>query len=185
MAVTALDFIVEIGILEILIPFLIGFAVIYGLLTKTKVIGDNNTLNVIAGLMSGFVIVLSWSGRTIIYNSLMVFMLLLFFAFVVLLLKTWLNLDIKIIFDFVKQPYVLVPGILFLIVGYSLISSGVLDPLMERIQNQTGMDMPTTEVESAADLTNPMTVLSQPQVIGSVLILSVFAAITYMITRRK
>lgn len=180
-----LDLVVNMGILEVLIPFLIGFSVIYGLLTRTQVIGDNEAVNMGVGAASGIVAVLSWSGRALIYNSLMVVMIIMFFAFVALIVMSWLNLDIEFVLNIVKEPYVLVPALIVIMLVYSVMSSGVLDPLIERVSNQTGMDLPSTEVESPEDLGNPVTVLAQPQITGTLLILIVFAVISYMITRQK
>jgi len=49
------DIIADLGILSILMPFLLVFAIVYGLLSKTKSLSDRSDINAIAAMVIAFI----------------------------------------------------------------------------------------------------------------------------------
>ncbi len=50
----------EIGLFDIIIPFMLGTAVSYGVLEETKVLGSNHRVNMIISIACGLILLLAW-----------------------------------------------------------------------------------------------------------------------------
>jgi hypothetical protein len=84
----------------------------------------------------------------------------------------------------VKSPAILIPISIILLVLIMIGMNGGLD-LILGYTNYTGpMGVPTENI-TAQDLANPAVVLTQPSVAGAILVLVVFAVVSFMVTQKK
>ena len=58
----AVDLINRIGIFDVIVPFILGFSISYGMLEKTKIFGNNRRVNVLIGFCFGIMAVIAFSG---------------------------------------------------------------------------------------------------------------------------
>lgn len=181
----AVDLINEVGIFDIIVPFIISAAALYGMLEKSKIFGEGQQeVNAIISLGVGVIVALSWSARSFILNFIPLLIVLAFFLFVAILLIEWIGVKPDFFTDLMKQPAVLIPSILIILVLVMIAQSGGLDLISGRANYTGEIGVPTDNI-TAEDLTNPMVVLTQPQIAGTLLLLTVFAVISFMITQKK
>ena len=184
-AVQAVEVINQIGIFDILVPFLIGAGALYGMLEKAAVFGkDRHDVNAIVSIAIGIVIALSWGARNFILDFIPLVIILAFFIFVGVLVGEWIGIKPEFFANLIKQPAIFIPVILIVLVLVMIGNSGGLDFIMGRTNFTGNIGVPTENL-TAEDLANPAIVLAQPQIAGSILLLAVFAVVTFMITQKK
>jgi hypothetical protein len=181
----AVEIINQIGIFDILVPFLVGAGALYGMLEKAQVFGkDKHEINALISVGLGILIALSWTARSFILNFIPLVIILAFFLFVAVLLAEWVGVKPDFLINLMQQPAILIPVVLILLVLVMVAQSGGMDFVMGRANFTGEIGTPTEEI-TAEDLANPAVVLAQPQVAGTLLLLVVFAVVTYMITQQK
>ncbi|MDD4353702.1 MAG: hypothetical protein PHN56_04555, partial [Candidatus Nanoarchaeia archaeon] len=171
----AVEVINEIGIFDVLIPFIIGAGAMFGILEKVQIFGkDRHDVNALISLAIGLVMGLSFPAGQFLMNFIPLAIVLAFFLFIALLLTQWAGMDAAYITNVIKNPAVLIPMSIILLVLIMIGMNGGLD-LMLGYTNYTGsLGVPSGEI-TAADLANPAVLLTQPQVTGAILVLVVFA----------
>ncbi|VVB75157.1 Uncharacterised protein [Candidatus Tiddalikarchaeum anstoanum] len=181
----ALDVINRIGIFDVVVPFIIGAAALYGMLEKSQIFGkDRHDVNSMVAIGVGIIVTLSWSLRNFLLNFIPIIIVAAFFIFVGLLLLEWVGVKPDFVVNILQQPAVFIPVLLLLFVLVMVGLNGGLDFIVGRT-NFTGTIGPASNEITPEDLANPAIVLAQPQVAGAILILAIMAAITYMITQKK
>jgi len=181
----AVEIINQIGIFNVLVPFLIGAGALYGMLEKSQIFGkDRHDINALISIGIGIIIALSWSVRNFIVNFILLVIILAFFIFVGVLLAEWLGIKPDFFVDLLKQPAILIPVVLIILVLVMVAQAGGMEFIAGRANFTGDLGVPTENI-TAADLANPMVVLAQPQIAGTLLLLAVFAVITFMITQKK
>lgn len=181
----ALDIINQIGIFDILAPFIIGAAALYGMLEKSQIFGkDRHDVNAMVSIGIGILVAVTWSTREFILNFIPLVIILAFFLFIGVLLSEWLGIKPEFFINLMKQPGIFIPVILIILILVMIAQSGGLDLIAGRTNFTGDLGVPTENI-TAEDLANPGTLLAQPQVAGTLLILAVFAVITYMVTQKK
>ncbi|MFA5303983.1 MAG: hypothetical protein WC393_05635 [Candidatus Nanoarchaeia archaeon] len=181
----AVEVINKIGIFDILIPFIIGAAAMFGILEKVAIFGkERHDVNALVSIAIGVIMALSFPAGQFLMNFVPLAIILAFFIFIALLLTQWVGIEPKFIIDTVKNPAILIPVAIILLVLIMISMNGGLD-LLTGATNYTGiMGVPSGEV-TAEDLANPAILLTQPQVAGAILVLVVFAVVAFMITQKK
>lgn len=181
----AVEVINQIGIFDILIPFIIGAGAMFGILEKVGIFGkDRHDVNALVSIAIGLVMALNFPAGQFLMNFVPLAIILAFFLFIALLLTQWAGMDPKDIVNIIKNPAVLIPAAIVLLVLIMIGMNGGLD-LLTGATNYTGiMGVPSGEV-TAEDLANPAILLTQPQVAGAILVLVVFAVVSFMITQKK
>ncbi len=117
-------------------------------------------------------------------NLIPIVLIVAFFLFILVLVARWLGVEMKFFSGLVKHPTIFTVLILLIIIIMLIANSGGLDFIMGRT-NYTGELGVPTENLTAEDLANPMVTLAQPQIAGTLLILTVFAMVTFMVTHVK
>jgi mannose/fructose/N-acetylgalactosamine-specific phosphotransferase system component IID len=56
----AVDLINQVGVFDVIVPFLLGFAITFSMLEKTKIFGGNKQVNLIISFCVGIVAALSF-----------------------------------------------------------------------------------------------------------------------------
>jgi succinate dehydrogenase hydrophobic anchor subunit len=181
----AVDVINKIGIFDILVPFIIGAAAMFGILEKVQLFGkDRHDVNALLSIAIGIIMALSFPAGQFLMNFIPLAIILAFFIFIALLLTQWVGIKPEFIIDVVKNPAILIPIAIILLVLIMIGLNGGLD-LMSGATNYTGsLGIPSGNV-SVEDLANPAILLTQPQVAGAILVLVVFAVVAFMITQKK
>ncbi|MBN1923299.1 MAG: hypothetical protein JW791_00890 [Nanoarchaeota archaeon] len=181
----AVEIINQIGIFDILVPFLLGAGALYGMLEKSQVFGkDRHDVNALISIAVGIIIALSWSARNFILNFIPLVIILAFFMFIMVLLAQWLGLEPKFFINIMNQPAIIIPVVLIVLVLIMVAQSGGLDFIMGRANYTGDIGIPTEDL-TPQDLANPAIVLAQPQIAGTLIVLAVFAVVTYMVTQKK
>lgn len=73
-------------ITQFALPFLLIFAIVYAVLEKTKILGDNHQVNAIIGGVIGLVFVSALSPKRVVENLILFFTVAIVVIFIVLLL---------------------------------------------------------------------------------------------------
>jgi hypothetical protein len=181
----AVDLINRVGIFDVLVPFIIGSAALYGMLEKSQVFGkDRHDVNAMVSIGIGILVALSWATRMFLLNFIPIVIILAFFVFVVVLVLEWLGVDPKQLIGMIMHPGVFIPLLLVIFVLIMLAMSGGLDVMLGRTNYTGAIGVPTGQ-ETPEDFANPLFALAQPEVAGAVLILAILAVITYMITQKR
>ena len=106
-----------------------------------------------------------------------------FFLFILVIVMKWLGVEDKFFSDLMKKPEVFVPMLILIMIIMLIANAGGLDLMMGRTNYTGPMGVPTEEI-TPEDLANPGILLAQPQVAGTLLLLAVFAVVTFMISQK-
>ena len=181
----AVEIINQIGIFDIIVPFLIGAGALYGMLEKSQIFGkDRHDVNALISIGIGIVIALSWGARSFILNFIPLVIVLAFFLFVAILLAEWIGVKPEFFAGMIKQPAIVIPLVLVILILIMVAQSGGMDFILGRTNYTGDLGVPTEDL-TPEDLANPMVVLAQPQIAGTILLLVVFTVITFMVTQKK
>lgn len=184
-AADAVEVINRIGIFDILVPFIIGAGAMFGILEKVQIFGkDRHDVNALISIAIGIVMALSFPAGQFLMNFIPLAIVMAFFIFIALLLTQWVGMDNKFIVDVIKNPAILIPTAIILLVLIMIAFSGGLDLILGEVEYEGPLGTPTDEL-TPQDLANPAVVLAQPAVAGTMLVLVVFAVISFMITQKK
>ncbi|MDD2678583.1 MAG: hypothetical protein PHG04_03515 [Candidatus Nanoarchaeia archaeon] len=181
----AVDIINRIGIFDVLVPFIIGAAAMFGILEKVQIFGKGrHDVNALISVGIGIVLALTPAASNFLMNFIPLVIVLAFFLFIALLLTQWVGLSPEFLIGTVKNPAVLIPMVIILLILIMIGFSGGLNLLLgyEEYSGPIGV---SSENLTAQDLGNPAVLLTQPQVAGALLVLVVFAVISFMITQKK
>jgi len=181
----AVETINKIGIFDIIVPFIIGAGAMFGILEKIQIFGkDRHDVNAIISIAIGIIMALSFPAGQFLMNFVPLAIVLAFFVFIALLISQWVGIEKDFLVNVVKSPAILIPISIILLVLIMIGMNGGLD-LILGYTNYTGpMGVPTENI-TAQDLANPAVVLTQPSVAGAILVLVVFAVVSFMVTQKK
>src|SRR3989338_347440 len=134
-------------------PWLLGFAFMYAILAKTKVIGENKGLNAIIAVVAAFTILLSKAAVAIINFVIPWFAVaIIFFILLVLLFMIFGHTDASI-FAYIKEDKgvgwgLFVVGLLIVIAGFGAVFGQELTALSFSGEEVVNVDPDTGEVIS-------------------------------------
>ncbi len=180
LAMEAVEVLNQIGIFDVLVPFMIVSAALYGVLEKSKLFGDRHDVNAMVAIAAGILSIVSLTLNRFILNFMPVVLIFAVFLLIVLLLITWMGLKPETIVKFLKEPAV---WMMLMIIILSLVTIS-LNQTRTEISGNVSIGTPTEEV-TPETLTDPMAVVTQPKVVGVIFVLVLFAVITYMMTAEK
>lgn len=122
----AIRFLVKLGLLDVVLPFLLTFVLVYALLQKSRLLGEEDgkpkkRINIIAALVAGLLFV-NFIRYTDFVTWFMFIVLVIVAIVAVLLFTNLLGVDIKL------TAWIIVPALVFFIVlfTYSFIDYSVL-----------------------------------------------------------
>lgn len=179
--VEALGMMEEIGLTDVLVPFLLVFAVIYGVLAKIKILGEKKGWNAVIAFITALIMVVNpWTRKMLVYllPSWTVLFLILIFIVIVFLFFGAKEVPLK-------HPvvYLLIIGMLILIT-VSVISE-VFGPKLAAIQ------LPVSNITGKPDWTllQPNEVVTiifrTPEVLGLIVLMAIFIVATYVIVSKS
>lgn len=184
LAMQAVEVINEIGIFDILVPFIMGAAAIFGMLEKTKLFGDRHDVNAMVGIAVGIVTAISFTSSRFIMNFMPIVIIFSFFIFVAVLLILWMGVKPETLVKFLHEPAI---WIMLIIIIISLVVVGLQQTRIDISGGNITEDLlgtPSSEV-TPETLIDPWDVVTQPKVVGVIVVLALFAIITYMMTSGK
>ncbi len=154
------------------------FVLAYALLTKTKILGDNNAINAVAATMFAFLIVISPAARELIKIVTPAFTFFIFVVITIVILFMFVGVKSDSIVNAFKDPalywFIIVVFILFLIYAGTAVYG-------EQIRGLTS----TSEVQDSV-VASAGRVVFHPKVLGGLLILSIIAfAIRYLVVEHS
>ncbi|MCK4670714.1 MAG: hypothetical protein KAT43_05935 [Nanoarchaeota archaeon] len=129
----AIKFLVRLGLLDVVLPFLLTFVLVYALLEKTKVLGEEDgqpkkRLNIIVALIAGLLFV-NLIRYTDFVTWFLFIVIVIVMIFVVQLLTSMLGVSMKL------TAWIIVPALVFFIVlftykfiDYSILLSALFHP---------------------------------------------------------
>ena len=171
----------QIGFYAVIFPFLLIFAVMYGILLKTKVFGDNKTVNVLVSIIVAFIFV-SFSQAVSFVNYLIPFIIaFLIAAILMLLIFTFMGAKEESIVSALNHPmgYLLIIGI-FIIIIMVVINMVLpeLSPYTATNMSEAGAPTGTTAVMQS------MATLFHPTFLAIMIMFLIFAVAAYIITTK-
>ncbi len=194
--VEGLEVLREFGVFQVVIPFILIFALMYGMLSKFSPFGDNNLLNSLISFSIAF-IVISFAKATEFINMLIPFITTFFVVilFIVLLLM-FMGLDLENVANVIKLPGISMIFIFFFVL-FTLLALTVTFP--ELSPAHEGQTQVTAEVSSldedegyivVTDTTadNPaittFRIMTNPVILGLAVMVFMFIVVTYVVTAR-
>ena len=181
----------EIGLLKyfsIIFPALLVFALVYAVLTMTKMLGDSKTVNAVVAIVLAFLVMLSEDIIALI--NFIAPWFVLFFLFIVLLLVVYKifgatdkNLANFITTDRPVQWAIFAIGIVIVVAGFSHVYGQRLlkSTVNETSENITGVEAVSTATSSFRD--NVTRIFFNPKVIGLLFIFFVAVFAISLLTR--
>jgi hypothetical protein len=181
----------ETGLLNyfsIIFPALLVFVLVYALLQKIKILGENKTINILVAIALGFIVLLSESILSIINFAAPWFVI--FFIFMVLLLVVFKlmgasdeNIANVIRSDKVVQWVILAISIIIVISAFANVYGQRLLPLTLKETNITTEEGEVVTTATPSFATNVAAVLFHPKVLGMVFLLLVAVFTIALITK--
>ncbi len=152
------------------------FVLAYALLTKTKILGDNNAMNAIAAAMFAFLIAISPAARELIKIVTPAFSFFVFVIVTIVVLFMFIGVKNDTIVGAFRDPavywFIIVVFVLFLLYAGTV----VYGEQIRGLTTTTGGEVQDNVVASAGK------VIFHPKVLGGILILAVIAfAIRYLV----
>jgi len=179
----AIEFIRDLGFLQFIIPFLVISAVMFGILEKIQMFGKGKKeLNALIAVGIGLMVTISFLN-TVVVNILPVMGVILFFSFLLLTLSNWAGIDPSFSRSISTNPAILIPVALLVVVVVAVIASGGMDFINGEF-NMTGSLGTSQENITVDDMNDLGTVFTQPQVAGTVILLILFAVVSFMMTKK-
>jgi len=173
--VQAIGLMQNMGFEHFLAPLLV-FAVIFGVLQKTKTLGERIDLNAIIALVLALFVMLVPDASTFIFRLVPFFIVLTLVLFTGSILFLAMGVETKEITSFMQRKELVIAGVIILIVMILFTLSSIFGDLFVP-QEQTG---------NASDYTGTTSrvfarILSHPKVIGTIVLLLLFGITTYVI----
>ena len=179
--------VLQIGVLRyfsLIFPALLVFVIVFALLEKTKVIGENKVVNSIIAIAIGFMVILFQDIVSIINYMAPWFVLLFVFFVLLLMLYKLLGASDQNISDFFMKN----KGVQALIFGIGLVIliASIAHVYGQRLLPATegGIDV-TTISEAGTFKENVLATLFNPQILGVIFILIVAVAAIVLLTKEK
>ncbi len=179
--------ILQVGVLKyfsLIFPALLVFVVVFALLEKTKVIGENKTVNAIIAIAIGFMVILFEDIISIINYMAPWFVLLFIFFILLLILYKLLGASDQNIAEFFTKnkglQFVLIGiGVIILIAAIAHVYGQRLLPVTDEGVNVTALEEPTSFKQ------NVLNVLFDPKILGMIFILVIAVAAIALLTKEK
>ena len=157
-----------------LLAFLLVFTVTYALLSKTKILGENNFMHLFLSFVISIIFVISPSAQKFAMISTPWVAVLILMVFFIFLMLTFVrgNLD-----DVVKSPVVAVVLIVLVLVLFIIAAVNVFGPIIAPY-------LPGgSEVGMTAQETTTKHFFTSPAVIGAVILLIIAAIASWILTK--
>ncbi|UCD03830.1 MAG: hypothetical protein JSW73_04800 [Candidatus Woesearchaeota archaeon] len=175
---SGIEFLDKFGAYRVIFPFFLILAVTYGILSQTKVFGENKNISVIISLIVAFVFVLSSKAVEFINTLIPFFITFLVLLFLFMLVTASTGVNIGDIASGVKR------GGWFLVIIIMIVMTFVIMNLVFPEYN------PETRTSGQED--EPINALGEildifftPTVMGLIVLFAVFAVAAYVITIGK
>lgn len=181
--VEALGMMEDIGIVDVLVPFLLVFAVVYGALAKLKLLGEKSGWNAVVAFVTALVVTVNpWTRKMLVYllPSWALFFIILIFVIVVFLFFGAEKVPLK-------HPVVY----LFLIGMLLLITVAVIGQVMGPHIAAIGEKLPESNITGKPDweMLSPNEIVwiifKTPEVLGLIILAAIFIVATYIIVSRS
>ena len=184
----------EIGLLRyfsIIFPALLVFALVYILLEKTQMVGENKTINAIIGIVLAFLVMLSEDVIALI--NFMAPWFVLFFLFIVLLLVVYKifgasdeNLKNFITTDRPVQWAIFAIGIVIVVAGFSQVyGQRLLSETVENVSEENLTSVQAVSTATSSFRSNVTRIFFNPKVIGLLFVFLVAVFAISLLTRES
>ena len=175
----------DIGLLEyfnIIIYLVFIFVLLYAILTITKVLGENKSLNAMLALALSFILALSESTRDLIKFVTPTFFVFIFFVFFAILIYKFMGASDKDVLSIMGTQSGTRSFILIIVLIIILTSLGKIfftDPVTSDVNETTAANASSVGTRGESALTATLT---HPKVLGLVLILLIGAYAMYYLS---
>lgn len=179
----AIEFIRDMGFLQVIVPFVVIAAIMFGILEKIQMFGKGKKeLNALIAIGISLLITISFFN-TLVINMLPLIGVLFFFSFITLTLSKWAGLDPSFSKNISTNPAILIPVAILVVVVVAVIASGGADFITGDFNMSRDLGTPSDNL-TVSDMNDIGTVLTQPQVAGTVILLILFAVVSFMMTKK-
>jgi len=163
----------SLGLYKTLFPFILIFALVFGLLEKTKAFGDNKTINAIIALIVGLFFVSFLQAITFISLLIPLVVGLIVLLFLLLLIFMFMGVPSETIGKALTNPAAYGLIIIIIIIFVFVALGGAFPPVSTGAGGGNDVFAKTAEI------------LFSPLVLGTITLLSLFAVAYYFITRKE
>jgi len=188
--VDALNILEVFGVFRVILPLILIFAIVYGLLSNLKLFGDKSkTVNAIIALVAALLFVSVAQAVQFLNTLLPMVTAMLVIMMLIMMVALFVGYKPESIQAALKHPagYLIIISIIIIFVFYAF---GTLDPNAYYTSHPDeipeGVEIPGVNVPGTAeDLARMdfMRTMFSPVMVGLIVLILVFAGATYMITR--
>ena len=174
----------NLGFYATVFPFLLIFAVTYGLLSKFKPFGESKGVNVVISMVMAFIFI-SFTKASLLLQNLMpfisTFLLILFFL---ILIFMFLGVKESAIAEFVQQPegFWAVIGVVLL---SFIIAIAVVFPEFQYASSPELAPANYTQTAQEKSLAQNIAIILHPTILGMLIFFFILAIGAYVIVREK
>ena len=161
-----IEFLENLGVYRVLFPFLLIFAITYGVISKTKFFGENQTVYIIVSAVVAFVFVLS--AKAVEFINVLIPFVILFLVIILFIMIVTASTGVKVdamVNSITKGGWIVI--LVMLVIIILTVNTIVFPDLGEESSNGFG---------------GIITALISPTVIGLIVLFAVFAMAAYVVT---
>jgi hypothetical protein len=176
---SAIGLLEGIGLLEVILPFLLMFGLVYAILAKTRIAGDKADLNAVIALVVAFIVTLSSGFRIFVMAfipHIAVFLVVMFVGMLVFLLYGGTADDFR---NLLIQRRVLT--IVIIVVILILVFMVISDVFEEEVRPIDPGDIESPEDLPLSGSESARVIFGNPRVVGAIALITLMTIATYAV----
>lgn len=180
--VSGIQFLDKFGAYRVLFPFLLIFAITYGVLSRTDLVGENKTVGLVISFVVAFVFVLSANAVQFINTLIPFFVAFMLIVLLILLVTAVTGVKLDALVGGVKKGGWV--GIVIILVILTLVVSALVFPQFNpKTREAVDGGGPNNETGGAYEtLGGTIDLFFTPTVLGLIVLFIIFAAAAYFMT---
>lgn len=176
--VSGIEFLDKFGAYRVIFPFFLILAVTYGILSQTKIFGENKNLTIMISVVVAFVFVLSSKAVEFISTLIPFFIAFAVLLFLFMVVTASTGVSVESITKGVTKG-----GWLLILIIMIIMSFIVMNLVFPEYNPETRTDAPESDTVDVLGQTIDM--ILTPTVMGLIILFAVFAVAAYVITIGK